>query len=156
MSFHRVKRSPAQLSPRHELWIYLAGAAVFLSGVGWLVAHYFLAVAGEFGETRHASEPWWLRLHGGAAMLFLIAFGSLFPRHIVPGWRKQKNRGSGVSMIALVSLLILTGYALYYLGGEQSRAWISAIHWTIGVACGGGFWLHAWLGKKSAKVPANP
>ena len=148
-----MRRSSPRLSRRHERWIYAVGAVLFLSGAGWLVAHYFFPAASEFGEARNASEPWWLRAHGAAAMAFLIVFGSLFPAHIVPAWRRLKNRRSGMMMIALVSVLILTGYCLYYLGGERTRPWISLIHWSVGILCAGGLWAHAYLGKRGAKLP---
>ena len=148
-----MRRSSPRLSRWHERWLYGVSALLFLSGAAWLVAHYFFAGAGEFGETRNASEPWWLRLHGAAAMAFLIAFGSLFPAHVVPAWRRLKNRRSGMMMIALVSVLVLTGYGLYYLGGERTRPWISLIHWTVGILCAGGLWAHVHWGKSGAKVP---
>lgn len=148
-----LRRPTARLTRRHERWLYGVGAALFLSGAGWLVAHYFFAGTGEFGDARNASEPWWLRVHGAAAMAFLIAFGSLLPAHIVPAWRLLKNRRSGMLMIALVSVLVLTGYGLYYLGSEQTRTWISAVHWSVGIVCAGGLWAHVRWGKSGAKVP---
>jgi hypothetical protein len=30
-------------------------------------------------------------------------------------------------------LLITSGYALYYFGSEESRPWISLLHWVLGL-----------------------
>jgi hypothetical protein len=38
------------------------------------------------------------------------------------------------SMIAVLSALTLSGYALYYLASEQSHPVWSAAHWTLGLA----------------------
>src|SRR5450631_2017070 len=120
-----------RLSSRHERWLYVAGATLLLSGFGWLVSHYLLSGSGltaafEFEGVPHPSEMWWLRLHGAAMMAFLVAFGALLPRHIVHGWRRRKNRRTGLVMLLLVAALVLSGYALYYLSSEQARPWISA------------------------------
>jgi hypothetical protein len=134
-----------RLSARHEFWVYLSGAALLISGVGWLVGHYFLAADG----LPASSEPWWLRLHGAALIVFLVVFGALMPNHVVMGWRLRRNRRSGVFMFAVVALLTLTGYGLYYSGGDQQRAVISAVHWLIGLASALVLALHALLGKRN-------
>ncbi|MFI4939896.1 MAG: hypothetical protein ACHP7O_06090 [Burkholderiales bacterium] len=148
-----MQRPSMRLSRRHERWIYATGGILFFSGIGWLIFHYFFAGTNEFGVARHPSEPWWLRLHGAAAMGFLVAIGSLLPGHIVRAWHLRKNYRSGVLILALVVALILTGYCLYYLGDEQSRPWISMAHWAVGIVSGLGFLLHVWLGKR--KLPAQ-
>jgi hypothetical protein len=143
-----------RLSQTHERWVYGIGAVLFLSGLGWLIAHYFFAPASEFGETAVApSEPWWLRVHGGAAMVFLIALGSLLPGHIKLAWKFRQNLGSGFLMLGIAGVLILTGYGLYYAGGEETRPWISLIHWAVGIAAGGGLLLHVQLGKRRSERP---
>lgn len=139
---------PIKLSQRHQAWIYSVGALLVVSGLGWLIAHYFLASAGEFGEAHHFSEPWWLRLHGAVAMGFLVVFGALLPGHAFRAWRLQKNRRSGGFMIALILILVVTAYGLYYAGGDAFRTWLSAIHWITGLAATAGLTVHVWLGKR--------
>lgn len=136
-----------KLSRRHERWVYAVGGLLLLSGVGWLIAHYFLAAASEFGDPHHGSEPWWLRLHGAAAMGFLVIFGALLPAHIVAAWRSKKNRLSGGLMIAVVALLGFTAYGLYYASSDTLRSWLSAIHWTTGILATGVLVWHVLIGK---------
>ena len=146
---HHAPRPSMRLSKRHERWVYIICGLLFISGLGWLFAHYFLAVPGEFGEAHHPSEPWWLRLHGAAAMGFLMVFGSLFQGHIARAWHLRKNLPSGLFMFALIMLLVLSGYGLYYVTDEQAHPWISTIHWAIGLSTIAGLLLHIKLGKKS-------
>lgn len=151
MSSHK-KRLPMRLSQQHEHWIYATGGMLFLSGLGWLIAHFFFAGPGEFGELHNPSEPWWLRFHGAGAMVFLMALGSLLPGHITRGWQARKNYHTGLLMLTIMAVLIVTGYGLYYAGDEATRPWISAVHWVVGLTAVVGLLLHVQLGKRSQKM----
>jgi H+/Cl- antiporter ClcA len=139
-----------RLSQHHRQWLYAVGGCLVGSGVGWLIAHYMLGGADSFGETRHPSEPWWLRLHGAAVMAFLVVFGTILPGHVTRAWSLRKNRAqsvrrnvvTGTLMLSLVAALALTGYALYYFGSEELRPYISAGHWVLGLAATVGFYQH--------------
>ena len=144
-----VQPPPMRLSRWHERWLYAIGAWVFLSGIGWLADHYLFAGSADFGDGHAASEPLWLRLHGAAAMAGLVVFGSLLPGHIARAWRLRRNYRSGVLMLSLMLLLVLTGYGLYYFGDEESRPWISMVHWLAGIVAGASLVLHVRLGKHS-------
>ena len=122
-----------RLSHGHLRWVYASGIALFASGALWLLFHYFVHVHGEFGERPHALEVWWLRLHGAAAMLMLAVLGSLLPVHVRRGWHQRKNLVAGSTLATLALLLIISGYALYYFGSEETRPWISAFHWLLGL-----------------------
>ena len=62
-------REGIRLSRRHQRLLYGICGVLWATGALWLIFHYFLQVSGEFGETPHPLEPWWMRLHGLAAML---------------------------------------------------------------------------------------
>ena len=123
-----------RLTSGHQKWVYWTAAALFASGVLWLVFHYFLQTQGEFGPAPHPLEHWWLRLHGAGAMLALLVVGSLLPIHVRRGWHQRRNLPLGIALSSAVLLLTLSGYALYYFGGEEARPWISVFHWGIGIA----------------------
>jgi len=146
-------RPPMRLNRRHERWLYGISAVVLGSGIGWLVDHYFFAGPSDFGDAHAPFEPWWLRLHGAAAMAALVVLGSLFPGHIARAWRLRLNRRSGLAMLSVVGLLVVTGWALYYLGDEETRGWISVVHWAVGLAAAAGLALHVWLGKRQTRRP---
>ena len=148
MKRHVHRSGGVRLSLRHEMWIYVIGGLLLVSGVGWLVVHYLLASVGQFGEVHHASEHWWLRLHGAAASGFLMVCGTLLPVHVVPALHWGKNRSTGVLMLAVVALLVVTSYGLYYVVGDSWRSWISAIHWATGLGAIAGLGTHVWMGKR--------
>jgi hypothetical protein len=126
-----------RLSRSLKGWLYGVSLIVLLSGALWLLFEWKVRVAGEFGEERHPLQAWWLKLHGAAAMGFLVMFGTLLRGHIAGGWRRGRRRTSGGSMTALSGVLILTGYGLYYAGSETLRPWISAVHWIVGLLAAG-------------------
>lgn len=142
---------PIRLGPRQKRWVYLIGGLLWLSGLGWLVAHFGLASPGEFGDPHHASEPWWLRLHGAAAMAALVMIGSLLFDHAWRAWQLRKNHRSGLLLASFVIAMVLTGYALYYFGGEQARPWISMTHWLVGLGSGVLLPVHVALGRRAAR-----
>lgn len=116
----------------HRRALYASLALVAASGALWLLFHSFVRVATQWGEGPHPLESWWLRLHGLAAMLTLLALGSLLTTHAARAWRAGRNRASGSALGAALVLLTGTGYALYYFGGEQSRPVLSLVHWVFG------------------------
>jgi hypothetical protein len=137
-----------RLSTGHRKWIYWSGAALFATGALWLLFHYFLHRHGEFGEAAHPLEIWWLRLHGACAMLVLLVLGSLLPIHVRRGWHQRKNLWAGGIVSAVALLLIASGYALYYYGGEEARPWISAFHWVLGLGTPVLLVWHIWRGRQ--------
>lgn len=121
------------MSRRHRRWLYAAFAAVWVTGAAWLPVHYFLRTEGEYGPQPHVLEQPLIRAHGAAMLLALIAFGSLFSHHLPRGWRTTLRRRSGVINVAALTILILTGYALYYFRTDENGARLSAAHWVPGL-----------------------
>ena len=117
----------------HQGAVYGATGALAVSGIVWLVLHYFLSVPGEYGPRPHPLEPWMLRLHGAAAMAGLIIYGSLLPVHIRRAWSIRRNIVLGIALVAFMLLLTVTGYLLYYSGDENVRPIVSAAHWIVGL-----------------------
>ena len=139
-----------RLSHGHRRWVYWSGALLLVSGILWLVFHYFLRVHGELGEAPHPLESWWLRFHGAAAMLVLLVLGSLLPVHVRRGWHQRRNLLAGMVLGTAALLLIASGYALYYFGGEEARPWISAFHWVLGLGALPLVVWHIWRGRAAA------
>lgn len=131
---HKKRTIDNRLGPLHRRWLTISFAILVVSGLLWLGFHYFVAVKTNFGEGPHPLQQWWLKLHGLAAMATLVIVGSLLPGHVRKAWQHHQNRLSGGTMVALAASLTLTGYALYYFGGEASRPIISATHWVMGIA----------------------
>lgn len=134
----------------HRKVVYAVTGALVASGALWLVVHYFVRVAGPFGEAHHPMEAWSLRAHGLSAMLSLLVLGSLVLAHMRRAWILQRNRVSGLVLASIFVVLIASGYALYYFGSEELRPVIGAIHWLLGLICAPLLVLHIALGRGRA------
>ena len=134
-----MRRDRIKLSPRHQGWIYATLAVLFATGVLWLVAKRWLGGSGEFGEATSPLAPFAMQVHGAAAMVFLVLLGTLLQGHVRQAWNARRSRVTGGGMLAGVALLVASGYGLYYLGGEETRAAVSLLHWVVGLV------LPVWL-----------
>jgi len=119
---------------RHRYLVWPIVLGVWLSGALWLVFHDFLMRPGEFGLTAHPLEQWWLRAHGAFAFASLWLLGFLSVAHVGGRWAWRRQRRSGLVLLAVYIWLVLTGYLLYYAGGDAFRAAVSLGHWTVGLA----------------------
>ena len=140
-----------RLSPRHQGWIYGSFALLFVSGALWLIYHYFIKVEGEFGVTVHPLEPVWLRFHGAGVMLFLFVLGTLLLSHMDKAWKLRRNLITGIAFVVVNLVLIVSGYLLYYFGGEEGRPIISLVHWIVGLGTGVLMGFHVWRGRVSRR-----
>jgi hypothetical protein len=90
-----------------------------------------------------------MKIHGAAAMAILVLVGMLLNGHVRLAWGARRNRGNGSLFLGAFGLLTITGYGLYYVGGESLRAWTSWTHLAVGLALPLLLVLHIWLGKRT-------
>lgn len=139
---HRGSGKPPSVFALHTVYAILLGC--WASGALWLLVHFELPHRGEFGLTLSPLEPWFLAAHGAFAFAALGLGGWLLATHVPPGWRSGRSRPSGIAMASGTAVLIVTGYLLYYLGGDRSRALVSIAHWAVGLTMpfvlGGHLW----------------
>ena len=130
-----MRHSSSSLSRLHRLALHGAFAVLFLTGVAWAVLSGALNWPGYHGNMERAEiVPVLLDIHGAAAMVALIVLGSLVPQHIKLAWKGQLNRLTGALMILTQTLLVGTGYGLYYAGDTGWREWSHSLHLTLGLA----------------------
>lgn len=139
-------RGAARL-PRWQFWLLiLSGAALWLSGGLWLLLHYFGQREGDFGPEANPLEIWMIRLHGLALIPALLGVGGLFVAHIPKGWPYKSQRIPGITLGALLGLLVVSGYMLYYVSLDDVRTWTSIAHWSIGLGLPAIFTWHYVIG----------
>ena len=148
-SLPTMQRNGIRLGSSHRAWLFGAFAAAFITGTAWWVLRHWFQVEGDFGPAPHPAERWLIRLHGGAALLTLILLGSLLPLHVKRAWLARRNRSSGGLLLTLNALLALTGYALYYAGGESLRTMASTSHLALGFALPILLVLHILFGRRT-------
>jgi hypothetical protein len=94
--------------------IFATFAALWLSGVLWLVLHLAWAEQTAFGPAPNPWEAPALRIHGWLAVGGVFLLGWLGREHISERWTGPVQRISGYSLSAAALVLVLSGYALYY------------------------------------------
>lgn len=135
-----------QLNRAHRYCLYIVLALLFLSAVAWTYWNYLVAHSGDFEAS---AKTWAMKIHGAAAMAILVLIGTLLTGHVKLAWRARRNRGNGALLLGVFGLLTITGYGLYYAGGEELRAWTSWIHLIVGLSVPLLIALHLVLGKKT-------
>jgi len=132
--------------------VYAAFAVLLLSGAGWFAADWQKGSPGDDIWQQFAANM--LMVHGGAAMLALLALGALIPMHLLRGWRAGRNRISGSFVAGFNAVLIATAFGLYYLGSEIVRPWMSWIHIAARLALCAMLPFHIMLGRRRAVTDA--
>ncbi len=135
-----------RLKRLQRYFLYAVLALLFLSGVAWAYWNYLAASPGDF-ETN--AKTWAMKIHGAAAMVILVLIGMLLTGHVRFAWRARRNRANGSVFLSAFAVLTVTGYGLYYLGGERVRAWTSWIHLAVGLALPILLLIHILLGRRT-------
>ena len=141
-------RLPARLSAPWRFTIYAVALGIWLTGAAWLILHHFMMRTGEFGPTPHPAEFWVLAAHAAFGFIAIFVFGALLERHISRAWPTRHRRGSGLAMAGALLTMIVSGYLLYYLGGEEARQITSFIHWGLGLLAPIFFFRHRFASSR--------
>lgn len=137
-----------------RLALYLGTATLWLTGVLWLVLHWFYAPRTAFGPAPHPWEPQLMRVHGLVAVAVVFLLGVVTTAHIAERWSGERRRRSGIALAVLAAVLVLSGYALYYTT-DAGHGIASFVHEVLGVGALGlslGHWLRA---ASSRLLPAR-
>lgn len=113
--------------------LYASLGLLWLSGAAWIVLHLFFARETEFGVAPHPWQPRILVIHGVLAPIATFLFGWIACSHVGTSWGRGAHRVSGISLIALLAALMLTGLASYYLTRDGARAANGLVHEIAGV-----------------------
>ncbi len=135
----RAGRLPAwQRIPTHLIFTVCA-----LSGLLFFLRHDLRV------EIPGAETHSYLVMHGVSAAFALLAIGAILPGHLRVAWIARRNRISGLVMLAVMALLMLSGLMLYY-GSEELRDATVLTHWIVGGIVMAAFPLHLMLGRRDA------
>ena len=100
-------------------------------------------------------EPWGspsllMKAHGAFGFWSLLLLGVVWRAHVRTKLRRPDNRGSGLGVVTLVSLLVVSGYFLYYAGSLEFREATSLLHTAGGVVLVGLLAWHAAYRRRNA------
>ncbi|MBU3602507.1 hypothetical protein [Polynucleobacter sp. AM-25C3] len=107
-------------------FVLLAMLSCSLTGIAYLLGHEFQIERTLLGT--HSVLAW----HGIAAILATMALGSILPFHLKAGIKSKRKLLSGLSQLAFLATLIISGALLYY-GPEEIRDAVITTHWIIGI-----------------------
>ncbi|MFO1425746.1 MAG: hypothetical protein U1F11_01970 [Steroidobacteraceae bacterium] len=144
------------LPTRRRRWVRALASGTWITGVVWLYFRYFVTVTDRFGfEGPHPQQHWWLVAHAAASFGAVWMYGVLWPGHVLRCWRSHLRRWSGGTLFGVTLWLILTGFALYYLGSDRLRDWTSILHWAVGLAAIGAWLVHRRANRPGAATAAR-
>jgi hypothetical protein len=135
-----------QLKRLQRYSLYAVLSLLFLSGVAWAYWNYLI---GAPGDLEASAKAWAMKIHGAAAMGILVLIGMILSAHVRFAWRAGRNRANGSVFLSAFAVLTITGYGLYYAGGERVRAWTSWIHLAVGLALPILLLVHILLGRRT-------
>lgn len=135
-------RDHVRLKHKRRLAVYGVGLGLWLTGILWLVFHYFMVQQTTFGPSAHPLEHWLLALHGLFGFATLWILGLLWGVHIVGGWKTGRRRVTGSVLFVILAELTITGYLLYYPPSDDALSVIALSHWGVGLAIPILFLLH--------------
>ena len=145
-TMRRPRPDPIRLKRLQRYFLYGVLALLFLSGVAWTYWNYLVASS---GDSEMSAKAWAMKVHGAAAMAVLVLIGMLVNEHVRLAWRAGRNRTNGSVFLSAFAVLTITGYGLYYAGGEKLRAWTSWIHLGVGLVLPILLLIHILLGRKT-------
>ena len=130
-------------------WIfYVTLTLMFISGVSWWYFENFVHIQTALGEDHHPLQALFLKIHGSLSYGLMLILGYLVSSHIVPGLRQKRSRYSGFTLMAWLSVLILT--AIYQLYGPEGgvRDFLTGTHRWVGLLIPVAILSHLYWGRK--------
>jgi hypothetical protein len=122
-------------------------AALFFSGLLYFILDKLVNRGPWHGMTLH--------LHGIIGLIFMVVFGDLLPTHVAPGLQGKVRRKTGLWVLALTGLLLLSVPALYYLTNEDLRTSVALIHTLLGLVVVVPFGIHLLHGRSETKTASR-
>lgn len=114
-------------------WLRICLAVMMLGLLGsgiWYGVPVYLSRYAEF-DLRPSYLA--IQIHGLFGVVFLVLFGFILESHVLKRIRKPRHRQSGVLVLGVLVVVILSGYLLYYLGAPLGREISSSVHSIGGV-----------------------
>lgn len=99
---------------------------LWLTGLVWISLQLM-------GSPEAFIRPYLLTLHGLLIAPLFIGLGGLWAAHMPKGWKPEKKRASGLSLIFLLGFLSISGLLLYYLGSIYLKDLAGLIHSILGL-----------------------
>lgn len=116
----------------HKQIFLFVFCVLFVSGLVWIVYDLlsYASTNQTFNSQRMPTSI--IKLHGAFAMLFMLLLGSVW-EHIRAGWRMPVLRRSGIILLIVFAVLILSAWMLYYVGDDSWQNMSRIVHSAFGI-----------------------
>jgi hypothetical protein len=118
---------------RQRTAIYVVLGGLWATGCLWLILDQFFAHPGPFGPAPHPWQPGLLLLHGIAAIIGTYLLGWVTARHVLRWWPARRRRLSGTLLAAMLGMLTVSGFALFFVSDDRGQRFASLSHDVLGV-----------------------
>jgi len=134
----------------------LVGALLLMFATGLLLGPTTLMLRADL------AMPWRLpggarvpvaALHAAGGFALMLLMGALWSVHMRAGWRRRRQRGSGLVLGLLLLVLAVSAVAVYYLGDETLGVAAALTHLAAGLALAfpfGWHWAHGRRARRQA------
>ena len=128
---------------------------IFIQGVLYFIAKYFMQVETQFGPRPHQLTSSLLHMHILLVPLLVLNLGYLLSIHILPKLKAKftKRKNSGLVLLALMLLMIVSGYFLQMGFTPNINTIIGTIHSVVSLVW---FVLFLWHSRKKLGLSTTP
>ncbi|MEN9628937.1 MAG: hypothetical protein RJA10_2164 [Pseudomonadota bacterium] len=91
-------------------------------------------------------------LHAAGGFALMLLMGALWSLHMRSGWRRRKQRTSGLAVGLLLLGLALSAIGIYYLGDDDLGNWAAGLHLGLGLALTVPMGWHGWHGRQAVRM----
>lgn len=126
---------------------------VLLSGLG--LTPTTLALRAEWDmpwRLAGGDRVWVAALHSAVAFGLTAMVGALWSVHMRSGWRRRRQRISGLLLGSALALLVASAVAVYYIGDDRLAAAAAFLHLGAGLAATAVFVWHWIRGRASPRI----
>lgn len=114
--------------------VYVIMGALWLSGCIWLCLDQFFSVRSAFGNTPHPWQAPLVLVHGIIAVASMYLLGWISARHVTHSWRRGPRKISGGMLSGLLTVLVVSGFALFFVSDDQWQHIAALTHEVSGLA----------------------
>lgn len=102
-----------------------------------------------------SDRVWVAALHSAVAFGLTAMIGALWSVHMRSGWRRRKQRISGVLLGSALVLLAASAVAVYYIGDDRLAAMAAFLHLGAGLVATAVFAWH-WIRGRASRQFERP
>ena len=144
---------------QYPRWFVPAVLALLLTVTlsGLALAPTTLAVRAEWDvpwRLAGGSRVWIAATHSAAAFAMASVIGALWSVHMRSGWRRRRQRISGLLLGTSMAALALTAVGVYYIGDDRLSALAAYGHLVLGLLAVPVFLWH-WRWGRASVVPTR-